>query len=198
MSEDAFYDIGIADVPQWVLELPVPAVGGELDDPWMFGDGRRLPDPGALKSRPFRDGPQRSFSVANSGRTPIANEQVARLLLQLAPDDVQVFPIHVDGADTPLYIVNATRCFACVDEGTSKEVQRYPPDGAAPERAGSYRAILGLRIDPARVGGAQVFRIQGYPSALIVSATVKAALERVGNLGVCFERVTGPHELGAT
>ncbi|MCK8503810.1 imm11 family protein [Myxococcus fulvus] len=192
MPDENFYDIGIADLPQWVLELPVPAAGGELEDPWMFSDGRPLPDPGPLRSRPFRDGPQRTFSVANSGRTPIADEQVARVFRKLAPDDVQVFPIEVEGAKTPLYIINATRCFQCVDEENSLEVQRYPPEGVAPERVGTYRAIHGLRIDASRTAGARVFRIQGYSSALIISEEIKSALEEVGNLGVTFERVTGP------
>ncbi|NOK17302.1 imm11 family protein [Corallococcus carmarthensis] len=192
MPDDHFYDIGIADVHQWVLELPAPASGGELDDPWMFGDGRRLPDPGPLTSRPFREGPQRSFSVANSGRTPVADEQVANVFRTLAPDDVQTFPIEIEGTGKNLYIINATRCFKCVDEENSKEVQIYPPDGVAPERAGTYRAIHGLRIDPAKTEGARVFRIQGYSSALIVSEEIKRALEEVGNLGVRFERVTGP------
>ncbi|WP_426735044.1 imm11 family protein [Myxococcus faecalis] len=192
MSGENFYDLGIADLPQWVLELPVLAAGGELEDPWMFGDGRHLPDPGPLRSRPFRDGPQRSFSVANAGRTPIADEQVARVFLTLAPDDVQAFLIEVEGAKTALYIINATRCFNCVDEESSLEVQRYPPEGVAPERVGMYRAIHGLRIDPSRTAGARVFRIQGYSSAFIVSEEIKSALEEVGNLGVTFERVTGP------
>ncbi|MFB1478857.1 imm11 family protein [Corallococcus sp. RDP092CA] len=194
MFNGNYYDVGIADVPQWVLELPVLASGDELDDPWMFGDGRRLPEPGLLKSRPFRDGPQRSFSVANSGRTPIADEQAANVFRKLAPADVQVFPIEVAGARKPLFVINAARCFKCVDETNSKEVQIYPPEGVAPERVGTYRAIYGLRIDPSKSEGARVFRIQGYSSAFIVSEDIKTALEAVGNLGVSFERVTGPHE----
>ncbi|QAT82396.1 hypothetical protein EJ065_0791 [Corallococcus coralloides] len=192
MTDDNFYDIGIADVHQWVLELPAPASGGELEDPWMFGDGRRLPDPGPLMSRPFREGPRRSFSVANSGRTPIADEQVANVFRKLAPDDVQAFPIKVEGESRNLYIINATKRFRCVDEKNSKEVHVYPSDGVAPERAGTYRAIHGLRINPARAEGARVFRIQGYLSALIVAVEIKHALEEVGNLGVFFTRVTGP------
>jgi hypothetical protein len=188
-----FYDIGIADVPQWALGLPVPASGGELDDPWMFGDGRPVPAPGPLKTRPFHDGPQRSFSVANSGRTPIADKRVATAFRELAPDDVQVFPIEVEGAARPFYIINVTKCFKCVNEVNSQEVQLYTPGGAAAERVGTYRAIHGLRIDTSTIGNTRVFRIQGYPSALIVSEEIKNALERIGNLGVHFERVTGPH-----
>ncbi|WP_164013431.1 imm11 family protein [Pyxidicoccus trucidator] len=188
-----FYDVGIADLPQWVLELPVPASGGELDDPWMFGDGRPVPDPGPLKTKLLRAGPQRSFSVANSGRTPIADERVASAFREFAPDDVQVFHIAVESCTNPFFIINATKCFKCVDEANSREVQLYPPDGAALERVGTYRAIYGLRIDTSKTENARVFRIQGYQSALIVSEEIKNALERIGNLGVHFERVTGHH-----
>ncbi|WP_223757106.1 imm11 family protein [Myxococcus sp. RHSTA-1-4] len=157
----------------------------------MFGDGRLLPDPGPLKTRPLHGGPQRSFSVANSGRAPIADELVARAFRELAPNDVQVFPVDVEGAAKPLYIINATKCFKCVDEANSREVQLYPPNGAAPERAGEYRSISGLRIDTSKIENARVFRIQGYRSAFIVSEEIKNALEGIGNLGVHFERVTG-------
>lgn len=187
-----FYDIGIADVPQWVLGLPVLASGGELDDPWMFSDGRSLLDPGPLKTSPSRDGPQRSFSVANSGRTPIADERIASVFRELAPDDVQVFPIDVEGSTKSFYIINATKRFKCVDEANCREVQIYPPGGVATERVGTYRAIYGLRIDTSKTENARVFRIQGYQSALIVSEEIKNAFEKIGNLGVHFERVTGP------
>jgi hypothetical protein len=160
----------------------------------MFGDGRPVPDPGLLKTRPFRDGPQRSFSVANSGRMPVADEQAASVFRGLAPTDAQVSPIEVEGATQPFYIINVTKCFKCVDEVNSREVQIYPPDGVAPERAGTYRAIHGLRIDTSAIENARVLRVQGYLSALIVSEEIKSALERIGNLGVHFERVTGPHE----
>ncbi|RKH71531.1 hypothetical protein D7X55_32640 [Corallococcus sp. AB049A] len=130
--------------------------------------------------------------MANSGRTPIADERAANVFRRLAPDDIQVFPIKIEGENRDFYIINATRCFSCVDEKNSREVQIYPSDGVAPERAGTYRAIYGLRINPARTEGARIFRIQRYTSALIVSAELKRALEEVGNLGVNFERVTGP------
>jgi hypothetical protein len=160
----------------------------------MFGDGRPVPDPGPLKSRPFHAGPQRSLSVANDGRTPVADERVARAFRELAPDDVQVFPVDVEGATKPFYIINVKKCFRCVDEANSRGVQMYPPDGVVPERVGTYRAIYGLRIDTSKTENARVFRVQGYQSALIVSEEIKNALERIGNLGVHFERATGPHE----
>lgn len=193
--ERDYYAVEIGDVPQWSLDTPVPIAGGELDDPWMFVEGKLVTEPGPLKTKPFHTGEKRTFSVANTDRTPIANEQVARIFQELAPDDVQLFPVEIEGATERYYIVNATRRFECIDEVSCREVQKYPSDGAVPERAGEYRAISGLRIDTSKIEGARVFRPMGWEIALIVSEEVKEAIERIGNTGVFFNRVTGPRAL---
>ncbi|MFY0575491.1 hypothetical protein ACN28S_15000 [Cystobacter fuscus] len=140
--ERDFYVVEIGDVPQWCLDTPVLMAGGALEDPWMFVEGKPVPDPGPLKTKPFHHGEKRTFTVANADRTPIANEQVARAFRELAPDDVQLFPVEVEGTPERYYIVNATKRFKCVDEKNSREVQVYPPDGAVPERVGSTARSL--------------------------------------------------------
>ena len=67
----------------------------------------------------------------------------------------------------------------------------WAPDGPL-EKVGEYRNVRGMRIDPTAVGEAKVFRPWGWNVALIVSEEIKHALERIGNLGVHFDRVTGP------
>ncbi|WP_426731224.1 imm11 family protein [Myxococcus faecalis] len=160
----------------------------------MFVEGKPVPDPGPLKTQPFHHGDRRTFNVANADRTPIANEQVANVFRELAADDVQLFPVEVEGTSERYYVVNATKRFTCVDEKNSREVQRYPPDGAVPDREGEYRSITGLRIDTSRIENARVFRPMGWEVALIVSEEVKARIEHIGNTGVYFNRVTGPPE----
>ncbi|WP_223765897.1 imm11 family protein [Corallococcus sp. AS-1-6] len=130
--------------------------------------------------------------MANADRLPIANEQVANVFRELAPADVQLFPIEIEGAPERYYVVNATRRFKCIDEAKCREVQVYPLDGAVPERVGEYRSISGLRIDTSKIEDARVFRPMGWELALIVSEEVKEGIERVGNTGVFFNRVTGP------
>jgi hypothetical protein len=149
--ERDFYAVEIGDIPQWCLDTPVPIAGGLLEDPWMFVEGKPVADPGPLKTRPFSRGEERTFTVANADRTPIANEQVANVFRALALDDVQLFQVAVEGASERYYIVNATKSFKCVDEKNSREVQVYPQDGAVPERAGEYRSISGLRIDTSKI-----------------------------------------------
>lgn len=52
-----------------------------------------------------------------------------------------------------------------------------------------YRQIYGLKIDPAAVGGANIFRPWGWTRALIVSERVKQAMEEEGMLGAKFIEV---------
>ncbi|WP_338872474.1 imm11 family protein [Myxococcus stipitatus] len=123
---------------------------------------------------------------------PIVSEAVSNIFRALAPDDVQLFPMTVEGEPEQYFVVNATRVIDCIDEEKSREIHHYEEGDPFPEYAGEYRWIYGLRIDPARTEGAQVLRPKKFKTAFIVSEEVKNALEQVGNLGVSFERVTAP------
>jgi hypothetical protein len=192
--ESHFYWIDRADVPQWLIATPVPASGGEFDEPWMFGEGRVLQDPGPIKAQIDHPGERRTFVFTGIERVPIVSEAVANVFRVLAPDDVQLFPVTVEGESERHFVVNAVKTIDCIDEANCREVQHYTEEDPFPEYAGQYRWIYGLRIDPAETEGAQVFRLKKFKTALIVSEEVKNALERVDSLGVDFERVTGPHE----
>ncbi|RKH61841.1 hypothetical protein D7W81_23200 [Corallococcus aberystwythensis] len=125
-------------------------------------------------------------------RSPIGTEAAANVFRTHAPNDVQLFPITVEGESARYFIINATKTVDCIDEAKCREVQHHTENDPFPEHAGEYRWIYGLRIDPSKVGGAHVFRPRKFKTAFIVSEEIKAALEAVGNLGVSFERVTGP------
>lgn len=127
-------------------------------------------------------------------RVPIVSEPVANVFSALASGDVQMFPVAVEGASELYFIVNAIKIADCIDEASCREVHIYTQEDPFPERVGAYRWIYGLRIDPAMTDGARVFRPKRFKTAFIVSEEVKNALERVGNLGVSFERVTGPRD----
>ncbi|WP_169825480.1 imm11 family protein [Corallococcus exiguus] len=185
-----FYWVGIADVPQWVIRTPGPAVGGTFDEPWMFGDGRILPNPGPIKADVAHQGKSRAFVLSGIEQAPIASELVANVFRTLAPGDVQLLPVSIEGEADPFFVVNATKTVDCIDEARCREVQHYDEDAPSPDYPGEYRWIYGLRIDPAKTEGAHVFRLKKFKVAFIVSEDVKNALESVGNLGVSFERVT--------
>lgn len=188
--ERHFYSVGLADVPHWLLETPTRDSGESFDEPWLFVDGRVLPDPGPIKAQISHPGEKRTFVFAGVEETPIGSEAVANVFRTLASDDVQLFPVSIEGESERHFVVNATKVVDCIDEERCLEVQHYP-EGTFPEYAGEYRWIYGLRIDPAKTEGAHVFRLKKFKTALIVSEDIKNALERVGNLGLSFERVTG-------
>lgn len=190
--ERHFYWVDIANVPQWYITTPVPASGGRFDEPWMFTAGRVLPDPGPIKAPVRNQGVKRTFMFAGVERVPIVSEAIGNIFRRLAPDDIQLFPVTVEGEPDGYFIVNVVRFIDCIDETRCGELQPYDQDDPHPERRGAYRWISGLRIDPARTEGAQVLRPKKFKTAFIVSEEVKNALEQVGDLGVSFERVTAP------
>ncbi|MCE9671825.1 hypothetical protein LY474_28865 [Myxococcus stipitatus] len=193
--ERHFYSVELGDVPRWLLETPTQASGEAFDEPWMFADGRVLPDLGALKARVAHPGRQRAFSFSVIEAIPIVSEAVANVFRSLAPGDVQLFPVSVEGEVEPYFVVNVTKVVDAIDEARCRAVQHYDEDDPFPGYEGEYRWIYGLRIDSAKTEGAQVFRLRKFKISLVVSQELKDALEQVGNLGVAFERVTEAPEL---
>ncbi|SEU07719.1 imm11 family protein [Stigmatella erecta] len=177
---------------RWELGDPAGSQGREVDDPWQFAEGRPVRVEEQLRVPITHSGTPLDFSLAGVGVTPILHQRVADLLAELAPDDVQAIPVGVDGQPEPYCILVATRAIRCIDDQASAEVQYWKPEDGQPDRVGEYRAVHGMRIDPAKVGDAQVFRPWGWTVVLLVSEDVKEALERAGVTGVKFTEVTGP------
>ncbi len=173
---------------RWYLHNPADPSGREVDDPWMFTDGRRLPNPGRLKIAIDRPGKPLDFSLAGLA-IPLVHVRVATVFAELAPEDVQLFPVEVEGQPEQFCILVATKTLRCIDDAACKEVEIWTPEDGRPEKVGQYRDVYGMRIDPSKVGDAKVFRTWGWTVALIVSQEIKHALERIGATGTYFEEV---------
>ncbi|WNG22201.1 hypothetical protein F0U63_26535 [Cystobacter fuscus] len=111
---------------------------------------------------------------------------------EMAPNDVQLFPVEVEGQADPYYILNVTREIRCIDDAACEEVQYFTQDDVRSDLAGQYRSVIGLRIDTSKVAEARVFRLWGYYHPIIVDVGIKEALERTGISGGRFVEVTGP------
>ncbi len=159
--------------------------------PWLLMRGEPTSFEGRLKVRIRSPGRPLDFSFAALD-VPVVSARVASLLTALAPGDVQLLQVDIDSQAERYFLVNVTRVVKCIDDRASAEVQYWTPDDGEPERIGEYRAVSGMRIDPAKVGNAQVFRPWGWTVALIVSEDIKGALEHAGVTGVKFTEVTGP------
>jgi hypothetical protein len=177
---------------RWELNDPTDQSGREVENPWMFRKGEPVQLGERLKVPLTRPGRPLDFSMAGVGVTPVIHAKVAAILTQLAPADVQLLPVDVASQSEPYFIANVTRVVRCIDDEASEEVRYWKPEDGRPEKVGKYRAVSGMRIDPAKVGDAKVFRTWGWTIALIVSEDIKEALDRTGITGVKFKEVTGP------
>ncbi|WP_342747659.1 imm11 family protein [Melittangium boletus] len=146
---------------------------------------------GRLRVPVDQPGEPLDFSLADMGAVPVVSEKVATLLVQMAPNDVQLFPVDVD-TPGPYFVVNVIRLVKCIDDQASEEVRYWMPEHGRPDRVGTYSSVSGMRIDPKTVGDAKVFRTWGWHIALIIAEDIKDALERAGITGARFTEVTGP------
>jgi hypothetical protein len=173
---------------RWLLGTPTDAQGRKVDDPWMFYRGQCLPDVGRLKLPIKVPGKALDFSLA-AFAAPVVHARVAAILSELAPDEVQTLPVAIEGQPEPFFILVATKLIQCIDERASRHVRRWLPEDGRPEKLGKFRDVRGMRIDPAQVGEAKVFRPQGWAIVLIVRDDLKDALERMGASGPLFQEV---------
>jgi len=173
---------------RWLLGTPTDVQGREVDDPWMFYRGERLPDLGPLKLPITVPGRALDFSRA-AFAAPVVHARVASVLSELAPEEVQALPVKIEGQPEPFFILVATQLIQCIDERASRHVRKWTPEDGRPEKLGKYRDVRGMRIDPSKVGDAKIFRPQGWAIVLIVREDIKDALEGMGATGTTFEEV---------
>jgi hypothetical protein len=166
--------------------ISVDGQGHKVRD-WDFKRGVPVHVEGRLKIPVEIPGRPLDFSGAGL-RIPIVHVKVASILSELAPGDVQLIPADVQGQPDQYLVLVATRLIRCIDEQAS-EVSFWTPEHGVPSKVGQYMGVDRLRIDKTRVGNAQVFRLEGWSSTLIVSEAVKAALEGMNATGTRFEEV---------
>jgi hypothetical protein len=173
---------------RWYLDEPVDLQGKELN-PWQFTKGRPLSPQAPMRIPIYARGRPQDFTTTCVGSTPIVHVKVATLFSKLAPEDIQAFPVNVEGQPEPHFLINAVQLIKCIDDTRCEEVQYYLPEDGQPAKTGTYKSVLGLRIDRSKVGDARIFRLWGWTGALIVREDIKAAMEREGVTGVSFKEV---------
>ena len=172
---------------RWHLGVPVNEQGEELA-PWQFDEGRVL-GLGCVPSFPL-DVPGRPLDFCWAAFSiPVVQARFVSLFERLGVGDVQFIPARVDGRSEPSFILNALRIIRCIDDARCEEVQYWKPGDSRPDKVGQYRAVHGMRIDPAKVEGARIFRPWGWTVALIISEDLKRALEEEGITGTRFVEV---------
>lgn len=169
---------------RWQLASPLDDRRNEID-PWQFKQGKVL-ELGCMPRFPLDIvGNPLDFSLA-AFSIPVVHARVVELFERMHVDAVQFIPARIEGLPEPWYILNALQIIRCIDDARSEEVQYWRPEDNRPDKVGQYRAVHGLRIDPAKVGDARVFRTWGWRVVLIVSEDLKVAMEAAGLTGARF------------
>lgn len=182
-------DTDVYVVGRWHLGELASHSGQELEDVWQFSRGRPVVFREQLFVSVERPGRPLDFDTAGVGQVPVVNAPVASVFRELASNDVQLFPINVEGQTEPYFLVNVARTVRCIDDKASSEVQIYREEDGRPDRVGQYRSVIGLRIDKSKVGDARVFRLWGWFPPVIIDGELKAALEEIGGVGGHFDEV---------
>lgn len=172
---------------RWHLRSPRNEHGQEVD-PWQFCDGHRVESPGTIRFPVRSDGTTLDFTL-DAYATPVVHERVVDLFEHQRVQDVQFIPVQVEGHEGPYFILNTLRTLRCIDDARSTEVEYWMSEDDRPDKEGQYRSVIGMRIDPAKVGDAHIFRPWGWNVALLVSEDLKDAMEAVGITGTKFEPV---------
>ncbi|HYO57045.1 imm11 family protein [Archangium sp.] len=172
---------------RWHLGAPVDEQGQEIDF-WRFKRGEVL-ELGCVPRFPI-DVPGRSLDYCWAAFSiPVVHGRVVQLFMRLEVRDVQFIPVHVEGQAGPYFILNALRIIRCIDDARCKRVEYWKPEDNRPDKLGEYRVVSGLRVDPAKVGDARIFRTWGWRVVLIISEDLKQALEQEGITGTRFVEV---------
>lgn len=129
------------------------------------------------------------FSTTALG-VPIIHGKLKAIFEQLGLDgQVQLFPIAVEEQQEPYFLVNLLRVIRCIDDERCEEVAYRTIEDGYEERIGEYRNVVGMRIDPSKVGDTEIFRPWGWQTTLIVSERVKLAMEEADVTGARFMEV---------
>ena len=181
---------------RWELDDPVDLRGQELRT-WLLARGESAHVEGRIRIPIYVPGRPLDFSLLAGAPIPVVRARVAVVFSELAPDDVQLIPVDVDGQAEPYVLLNITRVVKCIDDEASDEVRYWKLEDGQPEKLGQYRSVIGMRIDPSKVGNARMFRTWGWQLAIVVSEAIKDALERMGATGTKFQEVTGQSTISA-
>src|SRR5688572_1856763 len=79
---------------------------------------------------------------------PVVHVRVASMFAELAPNDVQLLPVDVEGQPDQYLILVATRLIRCIDEKASR-IRLWTHEDGLPDMVGQYASVRDLRIDKA-------------------------------------------------
>ena len=171
----------MSSIRRWHIGEVFMADGSEPD----LLDGGRLEHLGPLRADVHYIGRVLDYCRTSFG-VPIATIVLADTISSIVGPDVQCIPITISG-QAGMMVLNALRFIPCIDEEHSEFEKFTIDDPVRPDLAGQYRTVPKIVLQRNAIPpDAHFFRIKDWEIALIVSETVKDAMERVGCNGAKF------------
>lgn len=184
------------DMPHtWDLRILHDASGGQATNKYDWGDltwARPVAVVPPLEIAEAKGGEPRDVSFANSTMVPVLSQRATDVVRDLANDEIELIPANVHGQTEDFYVMNVLSEVKCLDETRTQYFKKWTEDSEQPHRAGDYRMIEGLVINPDLAVGHNIFRLWGWNVATIVSAAIKEAFDREGFTGAVFMDVCSP------
>lgn len=178
-------DFSIED--RWYLRAPEAEDGQEMDAR-DFLSCHQYNGPIPLQIRLRRVGKPLQFTFGDFDM-PVVSREVRDTFVGFDSDSIQFIPTTVEGTTDAHWILNVLQRRKCVDEEHS-DFMRWKPEDGRSDKTGQYRMFAKLMVNEGRTGGAPIFRIDGWRTALIVSEDIKRALEEGRCRGIRFEPVS--------
>jgi len=155
---------------------------------WPFLSGHLLPAPKRLTTSVSERGVVLDITFAVFD-IPVVTSRANTLFLDLFSDWLRSFPIEIQGYCEPFFVLNVTHAIACLDEERSTFTKWTEADDR-PDKLGQYRAIYSMVLKASTLTDAQVFRVAGDHTAIIVSENVRVAVMQNQLTGVRFDSVS--------
>lgn len=175
------------DVPgRWWLGPPHDSSGNEIS-PDIFTIAKRLNLTSPLIIPLQHQGIPLDFTFG-AFEMPVLNSRTLTLFEEFAAGALQCFPVNIENHTGNYVIVNCLQLRKCLDE-TQSEFIKWTKDDHRADKAGQYRQITKLRIDPKLVENCDVFRLWGWDTTVIVSERIRRAFMDHKISGVRFIEV---------
>ena len=158
---------------------------GDVIDWWHFSGSGRWEGTELLNVTANPIGKLYDISMA-PGDVPYVTKRVVDLFNadKSLSDAVQFIPLRY-GVNT-IYLMNILPLVECVDDEKTESIMRWQAEDDEPDKIGQYRQIIGLRVDPERLVGIDICRVQDWEVSIIVSQRVRMMLETHHVNGVVF------------
>ncbi len=150
---------GIGDVPEDI-------------DPLDWVSGRRLPSPRALLQLTLAGASGEEMTDLIGGLVTVFSSELKELLARYGVDNIDYFPVELNHPVTRkvyagYWLANVIGRVACVDLKRSTIV---------PRPGGSKGILESFEVDPTKVGGLRLFRLDEKPTLIVIDAGLRAQL----------------------